>query len=299
MFIVKYRKIWYIFSTLVIIASIFSIVKFGLNAGIDFTGGSLLEVRYEARPSIEDLRTFVKNTDFKGVVLQTTGENGLIVRSRDLTEDEHHSLVALLKSNDTLTLEEERFVSIGPVVGKELAEKSLAAIVLVVIMIILYVAFAFRKISKVKHGISPFVFGFLAVTALMHDIIIPTGVFACLGKTAGVEIDVLFITALLAILGFSVNDTIVVFDRVRENLRKNVGSDFEDTVSVSVKESIARSINTSLTTIVTLVLLFIMGGESTKYLSLALIIGLSVGTYSSLFLASPLLVTVKSFQDKK
>lgn len=295
MFIVKYRKIFYIFSGLIVGASIFAIFGFGLKQSIEFTGGSLMELEYAgARPEVFLLQESVQNLDLGNVVFQPSGEKGLIVRSRSLNEDEHQSLLSAVSGIGQA--KEIRFDSIGPVIGKELRQKSIIAIILVVAMIVLYIAFAFRKVSK---PVSSFKYGLITVVALIHDVTIPTGIFAYLGKYYGVEIDILFITALLTILGFSVHDTIVVFDRVRENLGKAGSKDiFENIVGTSLRQTIVRSINTSLTVVLVLVSLFLFGGESTRYFSLALIIGVVFGTYSSIFLASPLLVTVQKWQRK-
>lgn len=310
MFIINHRKIWYSISGILVIASLFSILYFGLKLGIDFTGGSLLEIEYNtSRPDIAVLQEQVKNNNFENVSIQPTGERGLIVKTKDLTEQEHQQLLSAL--GDSVSLETEspselteiRFDSIGPVIGKELAQKSLAAVILVVLMIIFYIAFAFRKVSsgspKGGRGVSSFKFGLMAVVALVHDVTAPVGVFAVLGKFFGVEIDVLFITAILTVLGFSVHDTIVVFDRIRENLKKGIGKDFEETVGMSVSQTIVRSINTSLTVLLVLLAIFFFGGETTKFFALALMIGVFFGTYSSIFLASPLLVTMYNFQQRK
>lgn len=293
--IIKNRKIWYTISGLFVAASIFFIFYFGLRLGIDFTGGSLLEVEYiNTRPDISVLQEKIKSLDFGNVVLQPSGDKGLIARSKDLTEDEHQKLLSALGLAGEL--KEVRFDSIGPVIGAELQQKSWIAVAFVVIMIILYIAFAFRKVSK---PVSSFKFGIMAVVALVHDVTMPAGVFALLGKFLGVEIDVLFITALLTVLGFSVHDTIVVFDRVRENLKKGIGKDFEETVGLSINQTITRSINTSLTVLLVLFAIFFFGGETTKWFALALAIGVAVGTYSSIFLASPLLVTIYKFQERR
>jgi len=225
----------------------------------------------------------------------------LLIRSKDLSEEEHQAILIALSEPDKLT--ETRFDSIGPVIGKELAQKSWVAMALVLAMIIFYIAFAFRKVSGglsgIGKGVSSFKYGLVAVIALVHDVAIPTGIFAILGRYFGAEIDILFVTALLTILGFSVHDTIVVFDRVRENLQKGIGENFENTVGLSVSQTITRSINTSLTVLLVLLALFFFGGETTKYFSLALIVGIIVGTYSSIFLASPLLVTIYNFQQRR
>jgi len=295
MFIIKYRKIWYTISLLLVIVSLFAIFNYGLNWGIDFKGGSLLEVEYtDSFPGLDVLRKNVSELDFGNVVLQPTGEKGLIIRLRSLSEEEHHALKEVLSVEGALT--ELRFDSIGPTIGKELREKSWIAVFLVLIIIILYIAFVFRGVSR---PVSSFKYGLMAVVALFHDMMIPIGVFAFLGQRYGAEIDVLFITAMLTIFGLSINDTIVVFDRLRENLRRNKGNDFEETVGISINETLTRSINTSLTTLAVLISLFLFGGETTKYFALALIIGMTAGIYSSIFLASPLLVTLYKLQGQK
>lgn len=295
MFIIKYRKIWYTVSILLVIASVVSVAYFGLNIGIDFKGGSLLEVEYaNTRPEITAIQDTIKPLNFGNILVQPTGEKGALIRLQNLTEDEHQILLSVLSSQAQLT--ELRFDSIGPVIGKELIQKSLIGIFFVVLMIVLYIAFVFRKVSR---PVSSFKFGLMAIVALIHDVATPLGVFAILGHFAGVEIDILFVTAILTVLGFSVHDTIVVFDRIRENLKKGIGENFEETVGISIRQTIVRSINTSLTVLIVLVALFLLGGETTKYFSLTLIIGVTVGTYSSIFLASPLLVTMYKLQNRK
>ncbi len=301
--IIKHRKIWYAISGLLVVASMLSIFFFGLNLGIDFTGGSLLEIEYlNDRLENSIIQEKISPLNLGNISLQPTGGNGLLIRSKDLSEEEHQAILTALSESDKIT--ETRFDSIGPVIGKELAQKSWVAMALVLAMIIFYIAFAFRKVSAGlsktgSRGVSSFKYGLMAVVALVHDVAIPTGIFAILGKYFGAEIDILFVTALLTILGFSVHDTIVVFDRVRENLRKGIGENFENTVGLSVNQTIARSINTSLTVFLVLLALFFFGGETTKYFSLALIVGIIAGTYSSIFLASPLLVTIYNFQQRR
>jgi preprotein translocase subunit SecF len=288
--IVKHRKIWYTFSGIMVLASFFCIFYFGLNFSIDFTGGSLLEIEYQGtRPDISIIQNKIP-----GLSVQPTGDKNFIIRSKTLNEEEHQ---ALLKSlSETGAFNEIHFDSIGPTIGSELRQKSWIAIVLVAVMIIIYITFAFRKAGR---PVSSFKFGLMAVVALIHDVTAPIGVFAVLGHYFGVQIDILFVTAILTVLGFSVHDTIVVFDRIRENLRKNAGRDFEETVGLSINQTITRSINTSLTVILVLLSLFLFGGETIKYFSLALIVGVFFGTYSSIFLASPLLVTLYKLQTKK
>ena len=295
MFIIKYRKIWYAFSLLIIIASLFSIFKFGLKQGIDFTGGALLEVEYAAKPDVIAIKQKIEGLSLGNAVVQPSGEKNIIIRTRDLSEGEHQKVLSAVLSFGEG--KEIRFDSIGPVIGKELKKKSVTAMILVIVMIILYIAFAFRKVSQ---PVNSFYYGLMAVVALIHDVTLPAGVFAALGHYYGVEVDTLFVTALLTVLGFSVHDTIVVFDRIRENLKNNGSkNNFETVVGASVKQTIGRSINTSLTVILVLLAIFFLGGESTKYFSLALLIGVSIGTYSSIFLASPLLVTLQKFKSRR
>ncbi len=299
--IVKNRKIFYIISTIVVLVSIVSLFVFGLNYGIDFKGGSIIEVVYPIeRPEINEVEASLSLAEFKGFSIRASGETDLIVRTAHLSEEEKSFLMGALSGGGKWPLEQKRFSSVGPTLGAELKSKALLSILLVIIAIILFIAFAFRKVSE---PISSWKYGLMAIVGLIHNVIIPTGVFAILGHYLGVEVDALFVTALLVVLGFSVHDTIVVFDRVRENLKKNKEYNkkepFEETVGKSVSQTIARSINTSLTTIITLVALYIWGSESTKWFSLALLIGITVGTYSSICLASPLLVTIEERQRKK
>jgi preprotein translocase subunit SecF len=293
--IVKHRKIWYTFSIVITAISVFCIFYFGLNLSIDFTGGSLLELQYNNnRPDTTIIEKSLTDINLGPISIQPIGDKGLNLRLKTLTEEEHQILLSKLSSTGEFT--EIHFDSIGPVIGQELAKKSIYAIILVAIMIILYIAFAFRKAGR---PVSSFKYGLMAVVALIHDVTAPIGIFAILGEYFGVQIDVLFVTAVLTVLGFSVHDTIVVFDRIRENLKKGIGANFEDTVGLSIKQTITRSINTSFTVILVLLAIFFFGGETVKYFSLALIIGVFFGTYSSIFLASPLLVTLYKLQTKK
>ncbi|MBU1558088.1 protein translocase subunit SecF [Patescibacteria group bacterium] len=301
MFVIKYRKIFYTISGLLVGASIFAIAFYGLNFGIDFTGGAITEIAYpEEVVELDALRENLDQLELGNYTIQKAGENGVILRTKDLTETERLSVMGSLSQNGTVQIEEKRFNSIGPVIGEELKSKAGWAMMLVIISIILFVAFAFRKVSELgKESVSSWKYGLVAILALVHDIIIPTGVFVYLGSfIIDYQIDILFVTALLAILGFSVNDTIVVFDRVRENLKDSKGESFEETVGKSLKQTFTRSINTSLTTLLVLVFLFVFGGDTTKHFALVLSIGVVVGTYSSIFLASPMLVTIQKFQNK-
>ena len=297
--LVKARKFTYALSLVLILASVISLWLYGLKLGIDFTGGSLLEVEFSpvaaGRPEISVLQEKINTLNLGAVLVQPTGERGFLLRTRDLSDEEHRKLL------DALSLlgefQELRFDSIGPTIGKELRERSVWATILVLAAIILYIAFAFRKVSR---PVSSWFYGLFAVVALFHDIFIPLGLFSALGHFKGVEIDTLFVTAILTVLGFSVHDTIVVFDRVRENLKKQTKPEsFEETVGRSLSQTLVRSINTSLTVLIVLAALYFLGATSTKYFALTLIVGIIAGTYSSIFIASPLLVTWNNFRGRK
>lgn len=294
MLVIKYRKIFFAIAAVAVVLSIGSIAVFGLTFGIDFTGGAITEVSYpDGRPDKAVVEEQLQALELGGFSLRPTGENGYIFRSTDLTEENRVAVISALSLDGEAELVEERFNSIGPVIGQELRNKAFVAIGIVVIAIILFVAFVFRHVSE---PVSSWKYGLIAIVALLHDIIIPVGVFAFLGFLFAAEIDVLFVMALLAILGYSVNDTIVVFDRVRENLRLNKEAnrkeDFELTIGKSLNQTYMRSLNTSLTTLFVLLTLFFLGAPVTQNFALVLITGVLAGTYSSIFLATPLLVVV-------
>lgn len=305
MFIVKYRKIWFTLSALLIGASFWAMFNFGFNLSIDFRGGTLTEIHYaDGRPAKSDIERWVGVNDFGSFSVRETGETGYVIRTRELSETEKQGLQSSLAASSRLG-EVERQTTIGPTAGAELQSKAVKAIVLVLLMIVLFVTYAFRGVSSgASHqsSVSSWKYGLATVIALAHDIIIPTGLFVFFGQYFGYEIDLLFITGLLAILGYSVHDTIVVFDRVRENLRVNaeqhIKEDFEVVVGKSLTQTMARSINTSGTLLITIVALYFFGPISTTAFSLLLIVGLVAGTYSSIFVASPLLVTLYKLQNK-
>ena len=289
--IIKFRKIYYFISGLLVILSLAAILILGFNWGIDFTGGSLIEVEFFEQPSFELLKERVDNQEFGVVNIQSAGEKSVIFRLADISENEHQVFLTKVAAQDNYreVLQERRFNSIGPIIGRELKRRSIFAIGLVLLMIVFYIAFAFRKVS---HPVSSWKYGLAAIAALAHDVLIPAGIFSALGYFKNVEIDVLFIVALLTILSFSVHDTIVVFDRVRENLKKYSNRrPFEEVVAESLRQTIGRSLATSFAILIVLISLFVFGAESIKYFSLTLIIGIIAGTYSSIFIASPLLVT--------
>ena len=299
MFIIKNKKIFIGISITLVILSLISLFTFGLKIGIDFKGGALTEVAYkDIRPTQDEIYKSAEALNLGSVLIQPTGDMGYIVKSRDLNEQEHSSLLKILSLNNKSSLDEVSFNSIGPSVGSELTRKAIIAIILVSLAIICFIAFAFRKVSK---PVSSCKYGFIAVATLLHDVMIPIGLFVILSHYYGAEVDTLFLVAILTILGLSVSDTIVIFDRIRENLRNQMSNkiNFSEIVGKSLEQSLIRSICTSLTVILVLLALFFFGPVSTKYFALMLTTGMFFGTYSSIFLASPLLVWVEEKQAKK
>ncbi|MEK7148765.1 MAG: protein translocase subunit SecF [Patescibacteria group bacterium] len=309
MFIVKYRKIFFTISIITIALSFFAMVTKGFNAGIDFKGGSIIEVSYlpatatsnvsgadrrwqagDKRPDVETLTKALNAAGFEGARIQMAGESDVIVKTRALSETDRQKLTSTIAIKG-LVMEEKKFSSIGPTIGAELHTKAWYAIILVILGIVLFIAYAFRHVSE---PISSWKYGMITTATLLHDIIVPAGVFVWLGK----EVDTLFVVALLSIMGVSVHDTIVVFDRIRENLKLKISNDFATTVGTSLRQTFTRSINTSVTVMIVLATLFFFGPESTKDFSLILWIGIFIGTYSSVFIASPLLVVLEKRQSR-
>lgn len=310
MWVIKHRKIFYTFSSILIVASIVSFAVWGLKPGIDFTGGTLIEISYpnNDRPEQKSIVEAISSIDDKASV-RPFGSNGFIIRMKPIDQKQKSEVMGVLQVNTDAKLadntigsttskaELKTFDSIGPVLGAEALRKALVSIVLVILGIVLFITFAFRKVSE---PVSSWKYGLVAIAALVHDVIIPTGVFSVLGHFAGYEVDTLFVTALLVILGFSVHDTIVVFDRVRENLRlSSARKPFFEVVGESINQTIVRSINTSLTTLIALLVLYFVGGSATEHFSLALLIGIAAGTYSSIFVGSALLVTIEKWGKGK
>lgn len=297
--IISKRIIPYIISAVLFVSSVILLATIGLKPGIDFTGGSLLEVSYpDGRPATTQVEVQLANVNLGSVRLQPAGEDNLLVKLRFLSEEEHQSVLAALRSYEgtQVNVYEERFETVGPSISEFLQRKSWQVAVLVIIMIVLYIAYSFRRVSK---PVQSWKYGVIAIIALVHDVTITMGIFTLLGYFLGVEVDIPFVVAMMTILGYSVNDTIVVYDRIREKLLKRKTESFEETINRGVNETIPRSVNTSITTLVVLLALFFFGGESIQYFALALAVGIVLGTYSSIFLASPLIVSWYKLGRKK
>ena len=271
----------------------------GLKPGIDFTGGSLLELSFTNRPESSEIKNVFDGLGLKNTSIQKTGDNGVILRTNFLSEEEHQRALNEVKSKLQTAdnqVHEDSFQTIGSSISNQLKSKAIWAIIFVNLGIIGYVAYAFRKVSR---PVASWKYGVLAIVALLHDVLLVMGVFAVLGKFWGVEIDAAFVVAILTVLGYSVNDTIVVYDRIRENLQRHGSENFADVVNAGLNQTLMRSINTTFKTLLPLVALFFIGGASIHYFVLALLIGIASGAYSSIFIASPLLVLVYRWQERR
>lgn len=301
MLIIKYRSFFFWLTGIILVAAIVSLIVFRLPLSIEFTGGSLVEVAYtDARPDIGALKTEVSEAGFADAIIRESGEAGITARTHTLTPEEHTTLLGALSQGDTHPLTELRFNSIGPSLGSELAIKALYAIGLVMLAIVLYIAFTFRKVSR---PVPSWGYGLVVIAMLAIDIIVPAGFFAVYAHLTGAQADALFVVALLALLGYCVNDVIVIFDRVRENLKKNVDAnkkeEFENTVGHSIDETLGRSINTSLTVALALLAIIFFGADATRDFALVMLVGVVVGTFSSIARSAPLLIPIaKAFAKK-
>lgn len=294
---IKFSKIYFIFSGILVLASILALVFWGLNWGIDFVGGSILRIEYmEERPLQEDITQEFANLGLTNFSVRLHGESGAIIRMAEISIDKQEEISRYLYNNPQVNSEAIMFESASPIVGKETKDKARNAIIFSIIAITAYVAFVFRKVSR---PVKSWQYGIATVIALCHDVIIPLGVFSLLGNLRGVEFSIPILTAILTVFGYSVNDTVVIFDRIRENLLKDSRLNFKEVVDKSLNQTLVRSFNTSFTTLLVLLAIFFFGGAGLSYFSLALIIGIVVGTYSSVFLAAPLLVFWLKISHKK
>lgn len=300
--IIGRRKLWYILSAIIIIPCIVSLFVWGLNIGIDFAGGTQQQIEYPngTRPHTEVIREAVQKAEVKAVAVQTSGDNNVLIRFANENDKTARALGdAIIKEVQTLNPEakEVSFENIGGSVAKSTTTKASWAVAITAIALIIYIAWSFASVPKPANS---WRFGLSAIAALLHDILFVIGAFSIIGHyIPSVEVDALFITAILTILGFSVNDTIVVFDRLRENLRRNPGKSFEDIANISLNQTLARSINTSATVLIVLTSLLVLGGESIRNFVLALTLGVFIGTYSSIFNASPILVSWQGYINKR
>ncbi|MEK7149746.1 MAG: protein translocase subunit SecF [Patescibacteria group bacterium] len=300
--IIGKSKIFLLISLILVIVGVVAVVVLGLKPGIDFKGGTLWQVKIitDNRPQVaeqsslrgtqqttNDLKKFfISDLGLKDAVVYPSDNQSYLIRIQDISEDVHQKYLGVLKSKFN-GVEELKFESIGPAVGGELKKKAFWAIGLVLLGISLFVSYAFKKVS---YPVKSWKYGVITLITLFHDVVIPAGLLAILGWKFGVEVDTNSIVALLVIMGFSVHDTIVVFDRIRENLMlSRSGANFSEIVNNSINQTLARSINTTLTVILMLLAMFFFGPATLKYFILTILVGIVAGTYSSIFVASPLL----------
>lgn len=299
MFITTHRTVFFWITGIIMAGAIGAIVVFGLPLGIDFSGGSLMQVSYQnGRPELSTVQSQVSTIPLGVVSVRAVGTDAVSIRTRTMTPEEHAAVLAVLSANASTT--ELAYTSVGPSLGSQFTNKALWAIFAVALAIILFIAFAFRKVSR---PVPSWTYGLTVIVILVHDLIIPSGFFAILAHFTGAEVDALFVTALLALLGYSVNDTIIIFDRVREHLANNEKTGhkeaFEETVGKSISETLTRSINTSLTVVLALLALVFLGASATREFALVLLVGVVAGTYSSVLLAAPLLIPLSRYFLKK
>lgn len=296
---VKHRKIYFIFSGILVIGSLVCLFIFGLKPSIDFTGGSILEIQYpEERPSDEAIGKTLADSNLSEFSLQSSGDKGIILKMKSISEETHQEILQKLRENNQL--EELSFESIGPTIGRELKDKTKIVIVFSLLSMVFYIAFAFRKVSR---PVNSWRYGIASVIILCHDVLLPMGIFAILGKLYNIQITIPIITALLAVVGYAINNVVVVYDRMRENIlntnQRDIFSQFEEKTNQAINQTLSRQINTSLTTLFPLAAIYLIGGETLKYFALTLILGIGFGTYSSIFLAGPLLVSWLRWQNRK
>ena len=299
MYIITHRKFFFWLTGLILAAAIGAIVFWGLPLGIDFTGGSMMQVSYHgARPVLADIEKQVSVVHEGTISVRTVGENDISIRARAMTPEEHEAILAAISENTSAT--ELAYTTVGPALGSQFANKALWAILAVILVIVLYIAFAFRHVSR---PVPSWGYGLTVVAMLVIDIIVPTGFFAAYAHFTGAEVDSLFVVALLALLGYCVNDIIVIFDRIREHLARNermgLRESFEDTIGKSIGETMTRSINTALTVVLALLALIYFGAVATRDFALVMLIGVVAGTFSSITRSAPLLIPIAKWFAKK
>ncbi|MBO9305707.1 protein translocase subunit SecF [Thermomicrobium sp.] len=279
------RYYWFLLSLIVIIPGLVSLAVHGLRLSIDFTGGTLWEIQLSRPVQPGDVRQVLAQNGIDDAIVQTADNNVVLIRMRELKEGspEKEKLTQALRASFG-DITELRLESVGPTLGTAIRNRAITAVALTTVGILLYIAWAFRNTNN------PFLYGIASIIAMLHDVAVVLGVFSILGWLRGVEVDALFVTALLTVIGFSVHDTIVVFDRIRENLARRAAPTFEQIVNYSLVQTLVRSINTSLTVVLTLLALYLLGGETIRTFVLALLIGIVSGTYSSIFNASQIVV---------
>jgi len=283
LYITGKRFRFFLISGAVILIGVISLAVFGLRPGIEFSSGSMLTVNFEQEVEQGELRKELANLGYPNAIVQSTGGGDFFIRTKELTGEDKTALENALTARFG-TVAEREFYSVSPMVAAETAHNAAIAVAVAAVGILLYVTWAFRRMP------SPFHYGTCAIIALIHDVLVVLGIFSILGGILDWEINLMFITGVLAVIGYSVNNTVVVFDRIRENLRKGISSDFEVVVNNSLVETLSRSLNTSLTTIFVVFALLLFVGASIQNFAVVLFIGIIAGTFSSICIAPTLLV---------
>ena len=281
----KYFKLFNIFSGLLLFSAIFFLFAIGLRFSIDFTGGSILEIDFGKRPENPVIREKLRDLNLGEITIQPTGDRGVILRMKEINEASHEDLLS--KLGEISKVKEQRFENIGPVVGKELRQKTITLTIVSLLSLLIYITIAFSKVSR---PISSWQYGVISILTLSFDVLVAIGIFTLFEKFYQAQFSVPIVTALLTILGYTINDKVIVFDRIRENILKQQKKTFEETVNLSLNQTLTRSLSTGTCTLLVLLFIFFFGGDTLRYFSLILIVGIVVGTYSSLFLTTPLLV---------
>lgn len=295
--IIGKKYFYFLISLIVLVPGMISLFVYGLNLSIDVTGGTRMTISFPQNVEQKQVDFIRKDLEKENIKVASIERSRKIVfvRTSPVDQKENNKFLVDLKKEYSLAKQEE-FSTIGPTIGEETTLNAVKAVVLASILIVIYISVVFRKVPKPA---SPIRFGVSAVIALLHDVLVVIGVFSLLGHFFKVEIDGLFVTALLTVIGFSVHDTIVVFDRIRENLGRQGGGDFHKTVNDSILQTIGRSLNTSITVLLVLIALLIFGGSSIRWFVVALIVGVASGTYSSIFNASPILLVWHEWSIKR
>jgi len=281
---IKLRWIWYVISAVIILTGIVSLSTRGLNLGIDFTGGSLLDVRFERTAAVQEVREVLGAYGLEGASIQQSDANTFLIRSRELSEEENNQLIQSLEAQFG-EVDVRRGERVGPVIGQELIQKAVLALLVAAVLMIIYISWRF----ELKQGIA-------AIVAVLHDVLVVLGLFSLLQ----LEVNTAFVAAILTVIGYSINDTIIIFDRVRENvLYMKKGMAFEDVINSSLWQTMARSINTALTVVFVLVAMLILGGTTIQNMVVALLVGIVSGVYSSVFTAGPVFFDLKKFERRR
>jgi len=292
---IKYKNIFLVLTLIVAIGCVAAIGYFGFNPGIEFTGGSVLEIEYkDARPANSVITEKIADLKLKDVSIYAAGDKGVTIRTENLSEEIHAKLLNNLAS--TGSFEEKSFEAIGPVVGKELTSKMTVLVLISLVAMLIYIAVAFKNVPG---PVSSWQYGVASFLILIHDVLVPLGIFALLGALYGVQITIPIITALLTVVGYAINNVIVVYDRIRENLLRDRKSNFAEISDRAINQTLSRQINTSIATLLPVFAIYFWGGASLKYFALALILGIVTGTYSSVFLASQILVVWMNRKQSK